>query len=351
MQFCSVKIREAYSQKDVYVYRWLLTGAVLIMLMVVIGGITRLTQSGLSMVKWEPVMGTIPPMNEESWNEVFDLYKQSPEFLHYNSDFSLSDFKQIYFWEYLHRLIGRVIGMVFLVPFIFFWLKGYFKHGMKRKVILIFVWGAFQGVLGWLMVKSGLVDKPHVSHYRLAAHLITALGLMCYIFWVALELKYEVVTRVDKKLRNISLGFMVLVFIQIIYGAFVAGLKAGKGYNTFPKMGANWIPSEFSIIYKNEGPLSLIESAGIVQLMHRLIAYLVVIVGAILFWKVKQNGVRGVQYLGLLALIYLIGLQFLLGVVTLIYAVPVTMGVVHQFGAILVLLASIFTFYSLKKNN
>ena len=343
-----VRINEAYSTKDKYVFNWLLTGAILIMLMVVIGGITRLTQSGLSMVKWEPIMGTIPPMSEESWNEVFELYKQSPEFRHYNSDFTLSDFKGIYFWEYLHRLIGRILGLVFLVPCVFFGLKKYFREGYKQKVIIIFLWGGFQGVLGWLMVKSGLVDNPHVSHYRLAAHLITALGLIGYIFWVALSLKYEVISYTQKKLKRIVQWFIGIVFLQIIYGAFVAGLKAGKGYNTFPKMGEQWFPSEFSIIYKREGFISLMESAGLVQFMHRIFAYLVVVFLIIIIYQAR-NILDGIQKTCLRLVIVAVGLQFLLGVLTLLYAVPISLGVVHQFGAIVVLITSILFLYSIKK--
>ena len=273
-----MKKRAKYSKGDRRVFNWLILGCILIGLMVVIGGITRLTQSGLSMVKWEPIMGTLPPLSADAWNETFDLYKQSPEFIHYNKHFTLDEFKSIFFWEYLHRLIARIIGLVFLIPCDVFWMKSYFNSKRKRQVVVIFAWGAFQGVLGWVMVKSGLVDKPHVDHYRLAAHLITAIGLLAYMYYVALGIKYEIITTSPLgNLRKLTGGFIVLLFIQIIYGAFVAGLKAGLIYNTFPKMGNSWIPNEFSSIISREGVMSIMESPGIVQFIHRMIAYIIIV--------------------------------------------------------------------------
>jgi len=325
-----------------------MTGCVLIILMVVIGGITRLTQSGLSMVKWEPIMGFLPPLSTDEWNETFALYKQSPEFHFYNSSFTLSDFKQIFFWEYLHRLIARIIGLIFIIPCIIFWRKKYFNSRLKKQVLIIFALGALQGVIGWFMVKSGLVDKPHVSHYRLATHLITALGLMIYIFWVAMSVKYKSIEEENQRSTGLLKWFIGLVVLQLIFGAFVAGLKGGYYYNTFPKMGSEWIPSEFGAIIGRDGMISLIESPGIVQLMHRIIAYSIVIVLIVLFVKSRKLNYNSFQKMGLNLLLISVGIQFILGVVTVLYAVPVSLGVLHQFGAILLLLASFYFMYSLK---
>jgi cytochrome c oxidase assembly protein subunit 15 len=340
-----------YSRSQKLIYRWLLLGCFLILLMVLIGGITRLTQSGLSMVKWEPIMGAIPPLSHKEWLAVFDAYKESPEFHHYNAHFTLSEFKEIYFWEYLHRLIGRIIGLIFLLPCIVFWRKGYFTKRLKKQVIIIFALGAFQGVLGWFMVKSGLVDKPHVSHYRLAAHFITALGLMVYLFWVALSLKYEVTANSHLKLRKHVKWFLVIVLIQLIYGAFVAGLKAGLLYNTFPKMGSEWLPEEFNLVLRRNGILSIFEHSGIVQFMHRMIALLLIFFALFIGSRSRKIALGSIQKSALSAMITLVFSQCVLGVITLLFAVPLLFAVLHQFMAILVVFSAFFFLYSLQKTS
>jgi cytochrome c oxidase assembly protein subunit 15 len=219
---------------------------------------------------------------------------------------------------------------------------------LKKQVLIIFCLGALQGVIGWFMVKSGLVDKPHVSHYRLATHLITALGLMIYIFWVAMSVKYKSIEKEVQRPTNLLKWFIGLVVLQLIFGAFVAGLKGGYYYNTFPKMGSEWIPSEFSSIMSRDGMISLIESPGIVQFIHRIFAYTIVIVLIVLFVKSRKLNYNGFQKGGLNLLLISVGVQFILGVLTVLYAVPVSLGVVHQFGAILLLLASFYFMYSLK---
>ncbi len=347
-----MQIISDYSKRKKRVFNWLMLGCILIILIVVIGGITRLTQSGLSMVKWEPIMGVIPPISQAEWTTAFDQYQQFPEFKHYNSDFSLSDFKSIFFWEYLHRLIARLIGLVFIIPCILFWRKGYFDKKLKKRVLLILTFGVFQAVLGWVMVKSGLVDNPHVSHYRLAAHLITALGLLAYIFWIALSVKYEVKTAFTKtqlQLNRILKGFIAVVFVQLIYGAFVAGLKAGLWYNTFPKMGNNWIPEEFSYALDLNGIWAIFESPGIVQFIHRLLAYTIVAFLIYLWIRTKKLPLSKPQRVARNVLTIIVLLQFLLGVLTLLLKVPVSIGVTHQFGAIILLLSLFWFLYSTQK--
>lgn len=341
-------IISGYSTKERSVYRWLLTGCFLIALIVVIGGITRLTQSGLSMVKWEPIVGIIPPLSQQDWDDVFGLYQQSPEFKYLNSDVTLTAFKSIFFWEYLHRLIARMLGFVFLIPCIIFWAKGYFSSKLQKQVLLLFLLGAFQGILGWFMVMSGLVEQPYVSHYRLAAHLVTAFGLMVYTYWVALSVKYEVTAHMSRKLVPLLWGLIGIIVLQIIFGAFVAGLNAGLFYTTWPKMGTEWIPEVFGEIIGREGAISLLESPGIVQFIHRILAFTIVIVLFILWYKARKLQLTSCQKLALKTLISAVIIQFVSGVFTLINAVPILLGVLHQLGAIFVLMSSFYLVFTLR---
>ncbi|NOQ72862.1 MAG: heme A synthase [Crocinitomix sp.] len=350
-----MQINPEYSKKEKRIFNWLILGCILIILIVVIGGITRLTQSGLSMVKWEPIMGIIPPLSHAEWMEVFGQYQQFPEFKVYNSNFTLSDFKAIFFWEYLHRLIARLIGLVFIIPCLVFWFKGYFNKKRKKQVLLILAFGVLQAALGWVMVKSGLVDNPHVSHYRLAAHLITALGLLAYVFWIALSIKYQVVSAANKTttwLNKALKGFIVLVVIQLIYGAFVAGLKAGYWYPTFPKMGTQWVPDEFGFMLEEKGISALTTSPGIVQFIHRIIAFLILGFVIYLWLKTRRLQLSRVQKRMQNTLLLITALQFTLGVITVLYSVPVTIGVLHQFGAIILLLSLVsFLFTTIKPHS
>ena len=330
------------NKKVVY---WLFTGCFLIFIMVVVGGITRLTNSGLSISDYKLITGTIPPMNEQEWTEAFELYKQYPEYqkLHYH--FTLEDFKGIYFWEWLHRLIGRMIGIVFIIPFLYFlFTKQLTKPTIYKSVLLLFL-GGFQGFLGWYMVKSGLVDIPSVSHYRLAAHLTTAFLTFAYCFWVAMDLLYPKKKEVNKSFRNlVGVGFIILL-IQIIWGAFVAGLDAGWIHNSWPTMtGGEWI---HETVYIEQNPLwrNFIEGKSGVQFVHRYLAYLVVGIILYIWYRSRKLKLTLPQQRGVNWLVGLVFLQFLLGVLTLIYAVPVWLGVSHQVGAFFLLTAMTFTLH------
>lgn len=326
---------------------WLFTGCFLIMAMVIIGGITRLTGSGLSMVEWNVVMGAIPPMNEQEWAIAFDQYKQFPEYQHINFDFNLSDFKSIFFWEYLHRLIGRIIGIVFIIPFIYFLLKKKIDNPLLLKLLIILVLGGFQGVLGWYMVKSGLVDNPDVSHYRLAAHLMAAFTVYAYTFWVALDL----INFSNKNnetylpIRKWVIAFFGIVIIQIIYGAFVAGLDAGKIYNTFPKMGTEWVPQSLTVM--TPFYMNLLESHVGVQFIHRCLAYLIFIFAMMLWYKSRLLSLSFQQKTAFNLLVMAVCLQLTLGIFTLLYAVPIVLGVMHQFGALVLFTTVIYLLHSL----
>jgi cytochrome c oxidase assembly protein subunit 15 len=328
---------------------WLLTGCFLIFIMVVVGGITRLTHSGLSISNYKLISGTIPPMNEVEWTAAFDHYKEFPEYQKKNSGMSLEEFKDIYFWEWIHRVIGRFIGVVFLLPFLYFLLKRQLSKPTIKKCILLLFLGGFQGFLGWYMVKSGLVDRPDVSHYRLAMHLTTAFITFAYTLWVALDLWFPKKKEIDTSFRNlIRVGLVVLV-VQIIYGAFVAGLDAGWIHNHWPLMSdGQWIHDSVTI---EQNPVwrNFIEGKSGVQLVHRTFAYVVVIFIALIWWKSKQQTQTMLQARGVNSLAILVMIQFVLGVLTLVLQVPVVLGVLHQVFAFFLLAAMTFTLHRYSK--
>ena len=334
--------------KNKSVIVWLLTGCLLIFLMVVIGGITRLTHSGLSMVDWKLIMGMIPPLNEQEWMEAFKQYQQFPEYQQVNFTFTLSDFKSIFFWEYLHRLIGRLIGLVFIVPFVYFLIQKKLSKQLIIQALILLGMGALQGFLGWWMVKSGLVKDPDVSHYRLAIHLITAFITFAYAFWVALGLIYREKEGEElKQLRNVSLFLLGIVIIQIIYGAFVAGLNAGFVMNTWPKMGNQWVND--SVITMQPLWINFIDGVGGVQFVHRYLAYVVVAIVIYLLLISAKYPVNSLQQKSLIALVVVVFIQFLLGVFTLVYSVPLILGILHQVGAFLLLGVVVFMLFQFTK--
>ena len=328
---------------------WLFTGCFLIFIMVVVGGITRLTHSGLSISDYKLITGTIPPISESEWQEAFDLYKQYPEYQKLNYHFTLEDFKDIYFWEWLHRLIGRLIGVIFFIPFMYFLIKKQLTKPTIKKSIILLALGGFQGFLGWYMVKSGLVDRPDVSHYRLAAHLTTAFITFAYTFWVALDLIFPEKKKINIQFRNlIRVGYAILL-LQIIYGAFVAGLDAGFIHNHWPMMSEGkfmhdtvWI--EQSPRYKN-----FIEGKSGVQFVHRMLAYVVVLFIFIIWYQSRKIELTKYQNKGVNFLLFMVGIQFILGVLTIIYQVPVWLGVTHQVGAFFLLSAMTFTLHRFSK--
>lgn len=327
---------------------WLLTGCILIFIMVVVGGITRLTDSGLSISNYKLITGTIPPIGEAEWQEAFELYQQYPEYQKLHSHFTLEDFKGIYFWEWLHRVIGRLIGLVFIFPFIYFLITKQLTKKTIKKCLVLLVLGGFQGFLGWYMVKSGLVDMPDVSHFRLAAHLTTAFLTFAATLWVALDLMYPNKKIIDKKFRNlIIVSYLALVF-QIVYGAFVAGLKAGLLHNHWPFMNEGKFMHETVYIlepfYKN-----LIENPSGIQFIHRTFAYVVVVFILIIWYQGKKMSLTKLQNKALDALFILVFVQFLLGVLTIIYQVPLWLGVAHQVGAFFLLSAMTFTLHRFSK--
>jgi len=331
---------------------WLFTGCFLIFAMVVIGGITRLTHSGLSMVEWNMIVGSLPPASDAEWQVPFEKYKQSPEYQLINNQFTLEEFKSIYWWEYAHRFLGRTISLVFLFPFFYFLIKKKFDRPFLKKMLVLLALGAFQGVLGWFMVKSGLQKEPHVSHYRLAAHLISAFTVFGFTFWYALDLLYPHAIEANetiKKLKRFTKIMFGVIVIQIIYGAFVAGLKAGLFYNTFPKMGETMFPEtiiSFEPFWKN-----FFENPAGVQFVHRYVAY-VVFTMVILAWaKTAKPEFSQQQKTAANIMLIIVCVQFLLGLLTLLYVVPITLGILHQAGAFALFASSLFFLHSLGSRN
>lgn len=332
-----------------YVIYWLFLGCALIFIMVLVGGITRLTHSGLSMSDYKLISGTLPPMNDIEWQEAFELYKQYPEYQKLNYHFTLDDFKSIYFWEWFHRVIGRFIGIVFIVPFVFFLITKKLDRPTIKKCLILLVMGGFQGFLGWYMVKSGLVDRPDVSHYRLAAHLTTAFLTFAYSFWVALDLIYPSKKEINKGIRNLlRIGLFILI-VQIVWGAFVAGLDAGFIHNHWPLMSEGKLIHETVYIEQQPFLKNFIEGKSGVQFIHRYLAYIVVGIVILLWYKTRKIKRTALQDTGIKALLVLVGLQFLLGVFTLIYAVPLWLGLAHQIGAFFLLAAMTFTLHRFTK--
>lgn len=298
-------------------------------------------------------MGTLPPLNEQSWMEHFSKYQQSPEFKIINSSMGLSEFKNIFWWEWSHRMTGRLIGFVFFAGFVYFIAtKQFTKKLLVRSIILLCV-GALQGLVGWWMVKSGLVKNPNVSHYRLAAHLITALTAFAFTFWVALEIIYETPSEKHEpgegqKLFTLTLiAFAALIF-QVIFGAFVAGLKAGLIYPTWPKMADTWFPED-TILISNSFIYNFTANPAGVQFVHRTFAWIVVLLIATIWIRSNKIALSKPQFNGVTWLIYLTTLQIILGIFTLLYTVPVLLGVMHQTVAFLLVATFLFLLFQFSR--
>ncbi|MBV8254584.1 MAG: COX15/CtaA family protein [Chitinophaga sp.] len=327
---------------------WLYIGVGMLIIQVLLGGITRLTGSGLSITEWQPLLGAFPPMNEEAWKRAFDGYKEIAQYKLVNNHFTLSDFKAIYFWEWFHRDWARLMGVVFLIPFIYFIAKKKIDQSMINPMLILFALGALQGAIGWIMVVSGLNNEDiRVNHIRLAIHFISALVLLCYVFWFALRLsvKQQQILYVPalRKLNGWLLGILVL---QLIYGAFMAGLHAALNANTWPDINGAWVPTGmfssgnvFHDIFHN--PITI-------QFIHRGLAYLITILVAIWWLKSAKvpahTALHGIRYLPLV----LVLLQVLLGVLTLLNSqvtIPISFAILHQGVGMLLLLSLVWTYF------
>lgn len=328
---------------------WLFTMAAMVLIMVSIGGITRLTGSGLSIVEWRPLMGFFPPLSDAEWARIFALYQTSPQYLEVNAGMTLAGFKSIFWWEWIHRFWGRLIGIAFFVPFLWFLLRRKIELSLAPRLLLLFILGGAQGVLGWYMVQSGLVDIPEVSQYRLAAHLMAALVLYVALLWTALQLRHPVPeTTPDRRLsgiRTLAITTLVLVTVTILSGAFVAGTDAGLAYNTFPLMDGSLVPAGY---LPQPWYVSSFEDIATIQFHHRVLAIVSLIVAIATWWRSRwivlvQRGRRVAN-----GLLIIVCLQVTLGISTLIFVVPVPLAAAHQAGAVFLLTATLWLIYELR---
>ena len=331
---------------------WLLVCCALVFVMVVLGGVTRLTRSGLSMVEWQPIMGIIPPIGDAQWLEVFEKYKQFPEYQKLNQGMSLHDFKFIFAFEYSHRVLGRLIGAAFLLPFLYFLIRKKIPAGMTPKFIIMFALGALQGLLGWYMVKSGLVDKPHVSQYRLTAHLIAAMMIYAYMLWTALGLLQPSPSYANQTwsqpLRRFGIGITTMIVIMILSGGFVAGTHAGFILNTFPLMGDHFIPEglfKLSPLY-----LNFFENMVTIQFNHRMIAYALSVLIPVFWYLARKNNLTRRSTTILNCFLVMLVIQIALGISTLLLVIPVPLAAAHQGGALLLLTTALLVNHEFRAN-
>lgn len=330
---------------------WLLICCAAIFAMVVLGGVTRLTGSGLSIVRWEPITGILPPLDQTAWEQVFQLYQESPEYQKKNRGMSLEGFKTIFWFEYAHRVLGRLIGLIFAVPLLYFVARRRISHGLVPRLLFVLLLGGLQGALGWYMVKSGLVNDPHVSPYRLTAHLGLAILIYGYLFWLALDLLFPRGTAAGGaqpvRLGGLAPWLTLLVLITALSGGFVAGTRAGFAYNSFPLMGGHWIPEGLATL----DPLwrNFFENVTTVQFDHRLLATAALVTLLVYAWALIRQPLSGRLRLGVVLLVLTLGLQYLLGVATLLMRVPVALGAAHQGVAVLLLTACLFLWHQLRQ--
>jgi cytochrome c oxidase assembly protein subunit 15 len=315
--------------------------------MVVVGGITRLTHSGLSIVEWQPIVGALPPLDDNAWQETFRKYQETPQFRQVNPDMDLAGFKRIFWWEYVHRLLGRLIGAAFLAPLLWFAARGRISRELTWKLAGIFVLGGLQGAMGWYMVQSGLVDDPRVSQYRLAAHLALALAIYAAMLWIALGLLFPRATVAPPRaLRRFAVCLVALVFAMALSGAFVAGIRAGLAYNTFPLMNGHLVPPGIFMI--EPWYLNFFNNIATVQFDHRVIAWLLAILVPWFWVRVRRAPVPPRARIAADLLLAALGLQIALGITTLLNTVPIPLAAAHQAGALLVLTAAVLALHSLR---
>ncbi len=333
---------------------WLFFCSAMVFATLIVGGVTRLTHSGLSIVEWQPIVGTIPPLNQSEWDATFDKYKLTPEYQQINQQMSLDEFKSIFYWEYWHRILGRLIGTVFFIPFCYFvWLRA-LDRSLAKKLIGIFVLGGMQGAMGWYMVKSGLVDDPRVSQYRLTAHLSLAFLIFIAQMWVALDLlnprSVDGFSSPLRSLQKIAFALVCLLAYMIVSGGFVAGIHAGKAYNTFPLMNGNFVPPE--IFDMQPWYLNFFNNMATVQFDHRLGAWIIALFVPWFWLKLRAKSVAAVisaqVRLASSVMLLAVAFQITLGILTVLNAVPVALGASHQAGAMVVMASLLWVNHALR---
>ena len=338
-------------QYDRQVASWLLFCAAVLLGMILLGGVTRLTNSGLSIVEWKPLLGAIPPLSDQAWQETFDKYRQFPEYQKVNRGMSLDGFKSIFMYEYLHRLLGRLIGVLFLLPLLYFAWRGRIRQGLMPKLVVLFFLGGCQGLLGWFMVKSGLVDNPRVSQYRLTAHLGLAVAIYAYMLWLAFDLLFRpaatMISAAPRPYGCASRVLVGLVYLMILSGGLVAGTRAGFAYSTWPLMGDSFIPR--GLYAGTPAWLDMFEDITTVQFNHRMFAYLLVVLISLFALLVYRSGAGGRVRPAVITLMLALAVQVVLGISTLLLHVPVALAAAHQGGAMLLLSAMLFASHALAR--
>jgi cytochrome c oxidase assembly protein subunit 15 len=339
-----IQVNPYQDLNDKLIARWLFICAVVIFGMILLGGVTRLTDSGLSMVEWNPLMGIIPPLSQHDWQELFLKYQQFPEYQEINLGMTIGEFKVIFMYEYLHRVLGRLIGLLFFIPFVYFYFTRRISPQLLPKLLLMLFLGGCQGLMGWYMVKSGLVDVPHVSQYRLTAHLGLAIVIYSFIVWTALGLVNKT-TNQPSGLGKPACILSGLIFLMILSGGLVAGTRAGYAYPTWPLMGDSFIPA--GLYSMSPAWLSAFENITTIQFNHRMFAYFIavflVVFSVVALRKKLSNKVR----IGIYSMLFLLLLQITLGISTLIFYVPIAIAAAHQIGAVALLTATLFVSHSL----
>jgi cytochrome c oxidase assembly protein subunit 15 len=320
---------------------WLLSVAALIAIMVLVGGATRLTESGLSIVEWKPVTGALPPLTEAQWSQAFEGYKQIPQYRELNAGMTLAEFKTIFWWEWSHRLLGRVIGIAYLLPFLYFLWRGALSGELKRRLWLIFGLGALQGAVGWWMVASGLTARVEVSQYRLATHLVLALLIFAAIVWTLRRLTDRPTVAAPPRLKVTAMALVALTFVQLYFGALVAGLRAGRVYNTWPDIDGAFIPSAERLLFEQPWWRNLFDNALTVQFEHRMTAYALLALAILHALDTLRARTGSAVIAGAGWLVAAIALQATLGILTLLNQVPIDLALSHQAVAIVVLTLSV----------
>ena len=309
------------------VRNWLIVVAAMILLMIVIGALTRLTESGLSMVEWRPVTGWLPPLSDAAWSAELEKYLSSPQGRLINRGFNVVEFRQIFWLEYIHRLWGRLIGLAFAAPLAWFWIRGQLTSYLKPRLLALLVLGGLQGALGWAMVASGLIDRPSVSHYRLAAHLLLAVALYAYTVWLVLELGPQAARRDDTRTSRAATALIALLFVVLTWGALMAGLRAGTAHNTFPTMSGHWIPP--GLFELQPWWINPFENGTTIQFIHRWLAKLLVLGVLVLAWRVRRPETLAAAAMALL--------QLSLGIATILSGIDIGLATAHQAGAVILL--------------
>ncbi|PPR57357.1 MAG: Heme A synthase [Alphaproteobacteria bacterium MarineAlpha5_Bin3] len=331
---------------------WLFFLTFLTFLMIIIGGLTRLTESGLSMVDWRPILGIIPPLSNENWLKVFSAYKASPEFIIVNKSMNLDEFKYIFWWEWFHRFFARFIGIVFILPLIFFVVKKAIPKRLFLTLIIIFAFGLFQALVGWWMVKSGLNDNPYVSQYRLTFHLINALIIFAILFWTALNSSNNKIIKFYSSNFSEKIFFfgIILLFITIISGGFMAGTNAGQSFNTFPLMNGSIIPDGY--IIDDYGLRNIFENTIAINFNHRWIGSFtfIYILSFTIYLLLSSKIIITIKSISLFAVLFFSSLQFFLGILTLLSNVKISFASLHQSNSVLLLASLLFAYYQFKNN-